>query len=155
MTAGQGLDPWYQRVSGLGRRPDAEIMTALLTLPEHSRILVCLADIGALTYHEIAQITGMPAELVGSSLHQARCLLGELAVGAAGLGSAGERGVSASSAASVPPGWLAAWRGRRSKPGRCGRRLRNYRMPLTRRWAPHRGRDLVAIPFPKISKELA
>jgi hypothetical protein len=155
MTAARGFDPWYRRASDLRRRPDAEIMTALLNLPKHSRILVCLADIDGLAYHEIAQITGIPAELVGSSLRQARCQLGELAVGAAGLESEGQRGVSASSSASVPPGWLAARHGRRSEPGRSGRRLRSYRWRLTRRWAPHRGQGLVAIPLPKISKELA
>lgn len=155
MTAAQGFDPWYQRASDPGRRPDAEIMTALLTLPKHSRIPVCLAEIDGLEYHGIAQITGIPAERVVSPLRQARCQLGEVAVGAPRLGSADERGVSASSSASVPRGWLAARRGRRSKPGRSGRRLRNYRWRLTRRRAPHRGQGLVAILFAKISKECA
>jgi hypothetical protein len=80
MTVTQGFDPWYQLATNLGRRPDAEIITALLTLPKHSRILVCLADIDRLACQGIAQITGTAAGIVGSSLHQARCQLGALAV---------------------------------------------------------------------------
>lgn len=73
--------------------PDRDVMAALQALPVQSRITVYLADGEGFTYAEIAEITGIPASVVASSLHQGRTLLRGLLAASA-----------ASAASRVPPG---------------------------------------------------
>jgi len=80
MTSARGFGPWFARAAALERLSDSDIATALRAMPMESRMLMHLADVRGLAYKEIAEITGIPAEAVASSLHQVRCQLGELAI---------------------------------------------------------------------------
>jgi Sigma-70, region 4 len=118
MTTARGFGTWVVQAATLERLPDSDILTALRALPKESQTLIYLADIKGLAYEEIAEITGMPAEAMASWLYQIRCRLGELAVGAAGLGST----ASAYGNPSPPhqrPRRLAGWQ----RPGRLPSRL--------------------------------
>jgi len=113
MTTARGFGTWVVQAATLEQLSDSDILTALRALPKESQTLIYLADIKGLAYKEIAEITGMPAEVMASWLYQIRCRLGELAVGAAGRGSA----ASAFGNPSPPhrrPRRLAGWR----RPGR-------------------------------------
>lgn len=89
MTTAQDFGPWVGHAAALERLPDADILTALRALPKESQTLIYLADIKGLAYKDIAEITGMPTEVIALWLYQIRCRLGELAVGAAGRGATG------------------------------------------------------------------
>jgi hypothetical protein len=89
MTTAQGFGPWIAQAAALERLPDADILTALHALPEECQILIYLTDIKGLAYKEIAEITGMPAEVITWWLYQIRCRLGEFAVSTAGRVSTG------------------------------------------------------------------
>jgi hypothetical protein len=108
---GAGLRPWVAQAAAVERLSDYDLLTVLQALRKDSQILIYLADIKGLAYKEIAEITGMPTEVMASWLYQIRCRLGELAVGAAGRGSTG-------SACGDPP-----------PPRQCPRRLAGWRRP--------------------------
>jgi RNA polymerase sigma-70 factor (ECF subfamily) len=67
----------------LDKLPDAEIQTAMKTLPEQFRMVVYYADVRDLKYREIAEIMHIPKGTVMSRLHrgrrQLRGLLGDVA----------------------------------------------------------------------------
>jgi len=111
MTTARGFGTWVVQAATLERLSDSDILTALRALPRESQTLIYLADIKGLAYKEIAEITGMPTEVLASWLYQIRCRLGELAVGAAGRGST-------DSAYGNP-----------SPPHQCPRRLAGWRRP--------------------------
>jgi len=108
MTAAQDFGPWAGQAAALERLPDADIQAALRALPKESQILIYLVDIKGLAYKNIAEITGMSAEVIALWLYQIRCRLGELAVDAAGRGATGSAELDSA---------LSANRGRRSEPG--------------------------------------
>ncbi len=89
MTTTQDFGPGFAQAAALERQSDSDILTALRALPMESRILIYLADVKGLAYKEVAEIAGIPAEVVPSRLHQVRCRLGELIACAAGHGLAG------------------------------------------------------------------
>jgi Sigma-70, region 4 len=126
MTTAPGFGPWVAQAAALERLSDADILTALQALPKESQILIYLADIQGLAYKEISEITGIQAEAMASWLYQIRCRLGELAVGAAGLGSAGS---VYGNPRLVSLRRLAAWR----RPGRLDGMLRHWLHDATAR----------------------
>jgi Sigma-70, region 4 len=131
MTTARGFGTWVVQAATLERLSDSDILTALRALPKESQTLIYLADIKGLAYKEIAEITGTPAEVLAWWLYQIRCRLGELAVGAAGRGSA----ASAFGNPSLPrqrPRRLAGWR----RPGRLPSMLLHWLRDATTR---HRG----------------
>lgn len=121
MTTAQDFGPWAGQAAVLERLPDADILTALQALPKESQILIYLADIKGLAYKNIADITGMPAEVIALRLYQTRCRLGELAVGAAGRGATGSA-YGNPSPTRQRPCRLAEWRW----PGRLAGILRHW-----------------------------
>ena len=54
---------------------EAEIRSALATLPEDFRLVVVLADVEELSYREISEILGCPIGTVMSRLHRGRRML--------------------------------------------------------------------------------
>ncbi len=54
---------------------EAEIRSALATLPEDFRLVVVLADVEELSYREISEIVGCPIGTVMSRLHRGRRML--------------------------------------------------------------------------------
>jgi hypothetical protein len=126
MITAPGFGPWVAQAAALERLTDADILTALQALPTESQILIYLADIEGLAYKEIAEITGMQAEAMAWWLYQIRCQLGELAVGAAGRGSAGS---VYGHPLLVSVRRLAAWR----RPGRLTGMLRHWLHDATAR----------------------
>jgi RNA polymerase sigma-70 factor (ECF subfamily) len=62
----------------LDRRQAVEaVRQAVLTLPEHYREVVVLAELQALPYEEVAAVLGCPIGTVRSRLHRARALLAQ------------------------------------------------------------------------------
>lgn len=75
-------NPWSLQArsaeaEAMDRLPDAEIMQALLDLPESFRMTVYLADVEGYPYKEIAEMMGTPVGTVMSRLHRARGRLRE------------------------------------------------------------------------------
>jgi RNA polymerase sigma-70 factor (ECF subfamily) len=56
----------------LERIPDADVKSALESIPENFRIAVLLADVEGFSYREIAQIMDVPIGTVMSRLHRGR-----------------------------------------------------------------------------------
>jgi RNA polymerase sigma-70 factor, ECF subfamily len=56
----------------LDRIPDAEVKTALESIPENFRMAVLLADVEGFSYKEIAEIMAVPIGTVMSRLHRGR-----------------------------------------------------------------------------------
>jgi len=56
----------------LDRIPDAEVKTALESIPENFRMAVLLADVEGFSYKEIAEIMDVPIGTVMSRLHRGR-----------------------------------------------------------------------------------
>jgi RNA polymerase sigma-70 factor, ECF subfamily len=56
----------------LDRIPDAEVKTALESIPENFRMAVLLADVEGFSYKEIAEIMNVPIGTVMSRLHRGR-----------------------------------------------------------------------------------
>ena len=63
------------RADVIGELTDAEIVSAVSTLPEQLRLLVQLVDIRGCSYAEAGRLTGLPATAVAAPLHRARCLV--------------------------------------------------------------------------------
>lgn len=59
-------------VEVLERMPDAEVQSALESLPDQFRVAVIMADVEGFAYKEIASILGIPMGTVMSRLHRGR-----------------------------------------------------------------------------------
>jgi RNA polymerase sigma-70 factor, ECF subfamily len=72
--------PWFRDSAdgrsaeehALGSLVHADILAAIRALPPRQRVTVYLADVKGLGYQQIADLTGMPAGTVKSSLHRGR-----------------------------------------------------------------------------------
>jgi RNA polymerase sigma-70 factor, ECF subfamily len=67
----------------LERLPDADIVSALQSLPDELRLAVYLADVEGYPYREIAEIMGTPVSTVAARLHHGRGRLRDRLVAAA------------------------------------------------------------------------